>query len=205
MEKTDQKAELKVLYFDENRFQENLSDLERLKSKVSELAKVWDKQEILPPMNQQIFQDFISQGTKYLDAEFDKTLSIMVNGQMPGLMKFLNTVEPQVNHPELENILREIKSFPALLKNLIAFNKSGKPVISSMAESEIKRSCTVYGSKENSELLKLLQSYADAHNNLLERFENPPMGIFDMISPVSYLKPGPEGHVSLNWSAFQYG
>lgn len=202
---TNEKPKADVLYFDENRFQETLSDLERVKNKVIELAAIWDKQEILPTMNQQIFQDFISQGTKYLDAEFEKSLSSMVDGKLPGLMKFLNTVEPQVNHPELENILREIKSFPALLKNLIAFNKSGKPVISPMAESEITRSCTVYGSKENSELLKLLQSYADAHNNLLERFENPPMGIFDMISPVSYLKPGPDGHVSLNWAAFQYG
>ena len=205
MEKTDQKAELKVLYFDENRFQETLSDLERVKNKVIELAAIWDKQEILPTMNQQIFQDFISQGTKYLDAEFEKSLSSMVDGKLPGLMKFLNKVEPQVNQLELQNLLTEIKSFPALLKSLITFTKLGKPMISAMAESEIKRVCTVLATKENVELFNLLKGYADAHNNLLERFENPPMGIFDMISPVSYLKPGPDGHVSLNWAAFQYG
>jgi hypothetical protein len=166
----EQKMKPKVLYFDEQLYENSLAFLERTSKQWNEIAQIWKDQKILPELNRERFERLLS-SPEYIQVAFEESVRAKLDNLADGIGAMFNAQSVRLNLPEnFSNIIYFARSSPPSRVrciedyNLIGF-QAGFAIISDEAKATLKDRCSLPDTPENRRKMQTIQGYCDAHNN----------------------------------------
>ena len=162
----------KIIYTDQDAYKKAMKDLNARLEMAEEIADVWNRQKLLPPMTAEIFSELMDGGARYLEDEVNRVFVEHMNKFHPGLGDAQPTKakpEPPYNPERFSRFIQTTKrpmigESRHIKPSLITFDKDGKPYISKAVKEKIKADCSAFETDENSKLFKASEALAEAAN-----------------------------------------
>ena len=163
------------LYTNETQLKKAYADLNFYLGTAESLAKVWNRQTILPRMTNEILNQWIGSGAHYIQAMANDLLAaqhekIGIDSQASGMKAKLLDVDFEVIDRWLQAFIPYQHASPHVTTDMLTFDKAGTPSIAPNADERIKRACSVRKTKQNSELFEAIKALSEAANNATTTF-----------------------------------